>query len=535
MQRRVSTLLTLACVVGSLTSCDAPSPVGVALQPSLANQADPNAPGSLTATGAGLGRIDLTWTDNSKNETGFQIYRGSGGPSGAFGLLTQTAANTTRYTDAALDAIPQYCYTIQAVAQKQRVIGVSNTACVTPPMKPPAASNADAVPQAGPAIVITWHDNSLNESGFRVETSSAGGPWQTAATLGANITTTQQTVAAEASNCYRVIALNQFGEAAPSNVDCALAPAAPTNLTAQSVHNRSIDVAWTDNSSFEDGYELVRVGPGTSRIVLPLPANTSTFHDAELYVNATYSYQVRAVKDGGYSAYSNVGAATAIAGPPYAPYNVGVIPVSSTTVLVSWSEAETVPEFRVQRSTDGGATWNDAVTSTSTSEYDGGLEAEHSVCYRVAAINEGGDLSPYSNPPVCATPPAGPTNLSAIPGDGTVDLTWTDNSNVEDGYRVYIFDWYYWESYLLAELPRNTQSYQETGLPSGWETTYFVVATRDGGESDQSEYVSATTLGASSSALNAGISGHRVIRRSSQQLPPRKNSPVRKPQRRPGK
>jgi fibronectin type III domain protein len=534
MQRRVSTLLALACVVGSLTFCDAPSPVGVALHPSLANQADPNAPGSLTAAGGGLGQINLAWIDNSKNETGFQIYRGTGGPSGAFSLLTEIAANSTKYSDAALDPVTQYCYKVQAVAAKQRVIGVSNAACATPPVKPPAASNADAVAQAGPAIVITWHDNSLNESGFRVETASApGGPWQTAATLGSNITTTQQTVTAEVTNCYRIIALNQFGEAAPSNTDCALAPAAPTSLTAQAVNNRSIDVAWTDNSSFEDGYELVRVGPGTSRIVIPFPANTSAFHDAELYVNATYSYQVRAVKDGGYSAYSNTAAATAVAGPPSAPFNVDAIPVTSTATLITWYESEIVPEFRVERSTDDGATWNVAIMSTSTSEYDVGLEAEHRVCYRVAAFNEAGD-SPYSNTD-CTTPPAGPTDLAATPGEGTVDLTWTDNSSVEDGYRVYIFDSQSWESYLLAELPPNTQSYQETGIPSGWETTYFIVATRDGGESDQSTYVSATTLGAPSSALNAGISGHRIIRRASPQLPSRKNSPMRKPLRRPAK
>jgi titin len=419
------------------------------------------------------------------------------------------------------------------VAQKQRVIGVSNTACVTVPMAPPAASNADAVPQAGPAIVITWHDNSLNESGFRVETSSAGGPWQVAATLGSNVTTTQQTVTAEVSNCYRIIALNQFGDAAASNTDCALAPAAPTNLTAQAVGNRSIDVAWTDNSSFEDGYELVRLGPGSIRIVFPFPANTSAFHDEALVANATYTYQVRAVKDGGYSAYSKAVAATAVAGPPSAPTIVYAAPVTSTVVFVWWTESETVPEFRIERSTDGGATWNVAFMSTSTSEYDWGLTPEQRVCYRAVALNDAGE-SPYSNI-VCTTPPAGPTNLAATPSEGTVDLTWTDNSVIEDGYRVYIFDWQSWESYLLAELPPNTQSYQETGIPSGWETTYFVVATKDGGESDQSDYVSATTPGATSSALNAGISGHRIIRRTSLQLPSRKNSPVRKPLRRPGK
>src|SRR2546423_7374237 len=163
MQRRVSALLTVACAVGSLTFCDAPSPVGVAVNPSLASQADPNAPGSLTAAGAGLGKINLAWTDNSRNEAGFQIYRGAGGPSGAFSLLAEIAANSTKYSDAALDPVSQYCYKVQAVAAKQRVIGVSNAACTTPPVKPPAASNADAVAQAGPAIGITWHDKSLNE------------------------------------------------------------------------------------------------------------------------------------------------------------------------------------------------------------------------------------------------------------------------------------------------------------------------------------------------------------------------------------
>ena len=80
----------------------------------------------------------------------------------------------------------------------------------------------------------------------------------------------------------------------------------------------------------------------------------------------------------------------------------------------------------------------------------------------------------------CTTPPAGPTGLTVIGSD----LTWTDNSNVEDGYMVLLMDGG-GGTELLATLPANSTSYSGgTCEAVAWCWGYVVFATTDGGYSD---------------------------------------------------
>lgn len=56
-----------------------------------------NAPSNLTITDYTASSVDLSWTDNSGNETGFVIQRKV--DEGAWSDLDTVAANTTIYTD----------------------------------------------------------------------------------------------------------------------------------------------------------------------------------------------------------------------------------------------------------------------------------------------------------------------------------------------------------------------------------------------------------------------------------------------------
>ena len=75
------------------------------------------------------------------------------------------------------------------------------------------------------------------------------------------------------------------------------------------------------------------------------------------------------------------------------------------------------------------------VTSLDDYQFPG---AELPACYRVFAFNGYGDSDPSNVD--CTAIPATPTNLKANPVGGTaVDLTWTDNSAVENGFEVWRF------------------------------------------------------------------------------------------------
>ena len=59
-------------------------------------------------------QIKLTWTDNSNNETGFEIYR-STSAAGPFQIVATANTNTTSYTDSSLSASTTYYYQVNAV------------------------------------------------------------------------------------------------------------------------------------------------------------------------------------------------------------------------------------------------------------------------------------------------------------------------------------------------------------------------------------------------------------------------------------
>jgi hypothetical protein len=88
-------------------------------------------------------------------------------------------------------------------------------------------------------------------------------------------------------------------------------PNAPTVLIARyagiPVAAPAVRLRWFDNATDETGYEVERAtGSGSFSLLTTLAAGSTTYLDATVSKGNTYRYQVRAVKSGVYSAYSNV-------------------------------------------------------------------------------------------------------------------------------------------------------------------------------------------------------------------------------------
>ncbi len=72
----------------------------------------PAAPSGLSATANSSSQINLTWTDNSGNESGFKVERKQG--SGSYSQVGTVGANVTSYSSTGLSASTAYTYRVSA-------------------------------------------------------------------------------------------------------------------------------------------------------------------------------------------------------------------------------------------------------------------------------------------------------------------------------------------------------------------------------------------------------------------------------------
>lgn len=191
----------------------------VATLPLIGPKAPRNLAAQVVATGdAGQFRVDLTWTDVADNETGFRVRRTDRATSQTV-TLADVSANVTSYSDLTAGRTRIYEYRVSALDAQSRE-ATSNAAVIqTPPLPPSAATNL-TVTSNGAGAILAWTDNSLNETGFRIERRREGGGFLPVTTVGTNVTSFADAVIAESPEtiAWRVVATNEGGDAAPTGV-----------------------------------------------------------------------------------------------------------------------------------------------------------------------------------------------------------------------------------------------------------------------------------------------------------------------------
>ena len=92
-------------------------------------------------------------------------------------------------------------------------------------------------------------------------------------------------------------------------------PAAPSDLTVTGVTSNSVSIAWTDNSSDEDGFKIdwcTGANCTDFQLLATMPAGVNNITQWGLSKNRTYKYRVCAYNASGDSGYSNTVAATTL-------------------------------------------------------------------------------------------------------------------------------------------------------------------------------------------------------------------------------
>ena len=475
----------------------------------------PTAPKSVSANGS-TGGVMLSWAANKEgNLGGYDVYR-SDTANGTYAKLNGSLLTATSFNDNTLSAGQTAYYRVVAVdyhGTSGTATSASGTRSSTP-TAPAAASGVAANATAYNRVVVTWADNSNNETSFRVERAVGGGSFSFLANAPANAVTFADTSAAERTTYrYRVVAVNATGESAASNVAQATTPAddsivaAPTSLHTTGVQFDRVSLAWNDASDNETSFRVERrqVSGGNGwNILTNLPANTAAYTDATVTAETAYEYRVVAFNASGESPASNVTGASTPRDPAKvnAPAGLSVASTAYNRVSLTWLDtSDNETGFRVERATGDGAFAEVATLGSGATAYaDTSVQELTSYRYRVVAFNTVPGESPASNVVNAATPrdPAqvdAPTNFRTTGVSAfRVALAWDDNSNNETGFRV--------ERAVgsgtfspLATLAADETTYADDAAQPRTSYRYRVVAFNASGESAASNEQAATTPG----------------------------------------
>lgn len=257
----------------------------------------PRAPGNLLGRSPSGTQVNLTWTDNSTNETGFRLERSVNGVN--FSLIAAPVANQVSFSDVGLIPGTTYWYKILAV-NAQGSSGYSNVISIKPDtaeLNPPASLSVTGTAES--QIIIQWTDRSSSETGFVVERKTgASASWGTLATVGPNVTTYKNlSLNAETVYVYRVYAISAQTRSVYSNEVSGKTSQlrSPNELSASVVSLSQINLQWNDNSTAEESFQIQRRTTGNWSTVGTVSANTVRFNCTGLTTNTTYYFRVVAI------------------------------------------------------------------------------------------------------------------------------------------------------------------------------------------------------------------------------------------------
>lgn len=285
------------------------------LRTSVQRPPQPRAPLNLVATAVSQSRIDLTWTDTSDNEQGFQIERRTGNPFEDPVIVATLPANATSWSDVDLPADTQFGYRVRAFNAAGASLWSNGASATTLAFPPPAPQNLTATAITFQRIDLEWQPV-VEADSYEVQQSTDG---VTFTTIRRPTATQMMIFELQPSTTYffRVRAVNSGGESPWSNVASATTlaenqPSAPTDLRAVALSRSRILLEWRDNSVNETRFEIQRSTGGAFAVAGRANADAQRFVDSGLRRSTTYAYRVRACNGDLCSPFSNTASATTL-------------------------------------------------------------------------------------------------------------------------------------------------------------------------------------------------------------------------------
>ena len=175
----------------------------------------PLAPSNLAGTAQSSSQINLSWSDNSSDETGFKIERCQGSGCSSFVQITTVGANSTSYQNTSLSSSTSYSYRVRGY-NGNGDSGYSNTASAAT-----VAAADTTAPTVPTGLTATAVSSSQINLGWSASTDSGGSGlagyrvYQSGTLVGSTAATTttysSTGLAASTQYCYTVAAYDNTG------------------------------------------------------------------------------------------------------------------------------------------------------------------------------------------------------------------------------------------------------------------------------------------------------------------------------------
>jgi hypothetical protein len=194
-------------------------------------------------------------------------------------------------------------------------------------------------------------------------------------------------------------------------------PTAPSGLTATVISDTRVDLAWTDNATDEEAYEVqYKLNAGSTWTTFEtLGVNAVSSSITGLTAASAYNFRVRATNVAGNSAYitANATTSTAAAAAPEDPTNLALVETTDTTISLTWILNSTnESEVTIEREVSG--VWGviETLASGTESHTLTGLDNSTEYILRVIASNSAGDSNPTNT--VTTETTAEPTTVGVM-------------------------------------------------------------------------------------------------------------------------
>lgn len=252
------------------------------------------APVGPTAQAIAPGTIQLFWTDNTPNETGFEVYRSSSSASGPFNFFKLLPADAISYVDTGLAPNITYYYKLRAVNNTLVSLYSDVSISTLPANQPPSApQNLVVTSRTLSTITLSWTTSTddIGVTGYNIYYGST--------TVPTNSTATSYTLTGLSANSNYLITVKA--------IDTGSILSQPSNQLATSTYFSGLNYSYTavvleNLTQAENNWSTPERTGTCSNFDIGLRQQDDYFNfkfDGYIYITTGGNYQFRTTSDDG--------------------------------------------------------------------------------------------------------------------------------------------------------------------------------------------------------------------------------------------